>query len=114
VQFRENTLKLTPRHRTVAPSGWLFPYRMSWGSFRSNPCGQPMSRDSPTCSRMVRASMSDTVGLFAIQFTGSTFQIFAQYSLMERSEENFPIRATFSIDIRDHDSSSRNASATRC
>jgi len=31
---------------------------------------------------------------------GWTFQISSQYSLIERSEENFPIRATFRIDIR--------------
>jgi len=33
---------------------------------------------------------------------GSAFQILLQYSLIERSEETFPIRATFRIDIRVH------------
>ncbi len=33
---------------------------------------------------------------------GSAFQILLQYSLMERSDENFPIRATFRIAIRVH------------
>ncbi len=34
--------------------------------------------------------------------TGSTFQMSRQYSAMVRSEENFPIRLTLSIDIRVH------------
>jgi len=33
---------------------------------------------------------------------GRAFQILSQYSLMDRSEENLPIRATFRIDIRVH------------
>ncbi|OPY71814.1 MAG: hypothetical protein A4E63_01408 [Syntrophorhabdus sp. PtaU1.Bin050] len=40
-------------------------------------------------------------------FTGSTFHISRQYSCMARSEENFPIRAVFRIDIRVHRSTSR-------
>jgi len=36
--------------------------------------------------------------------TGSARQIFLQYSRMDRSEENLPIRETVKIDIFDHSS----------
>jgi len=32
--------------------------------------------------------------------SGFTFQIFSAYSRIERSDENFPVRATFRIDMR--------------
>lgn|GEM_PF-2637453 len=41
--------------------------------------------------------------------TGFTFHISSQYSLMERSEENFPVRAVLRIDIRAQRGRSWNA-----
>ncbi len=44
---------------------------------------------------------------------GPTCQIFSQYSRIERSEENAPMRATFRIDMRVQASASRKACPTR-
>jgi hypothetical protein len=38
----------------------------------------------------------------------------SQYSLIARSDENFPERAVFMIDIRVQPRESRHASLTRC
>lgn len=43
---------------------------------------------------------------------GSTFQILSAYSLMTRSVEKKPMRATLVIDFAIHSSWSRNASST--
>lgn len=48
----------------------------------------------------------------ARDYTGFTFHIFSQYSLMERSEENLPMRATLRMDILAQACSSRKAAAT--
>src|SRR5262249_27439345 len=45
--------------------------------------------------------------------SGATSQISRMYSRIARSEENFPMRAAFRIDIRVHRSRSRHAESTR-
>ena len=44
--------------------------------------------------------------------TAFTFQIRSQYSRIERSEEKYPVRATFKIDILVHRFTSSNAALT--
>ena len=46
-------------------------------------------------------------------FIGGTFQIWSQYSRMDRSEENLPLRAALRIDILDQVSRSFHAWSTR-
>jgi hypothetical protein len=45
--------------------------------------------------------------------TGWTFQMSSQYSVMDRSDENLPLRAVLRIDIRVHASVSCHAALTR-
>jgi len=55
-----------------------------------------------TATRAHRFPFYPIVYFPSLTVIGSAFQILLQYSLIERSEETFPIRATFRIDIRVH------------
>ncbi len=82
----------------------------SWNPIRSRPVHAVS--DSPYFCSRGRPGLPDhpwpapearDIGFpYNVTGTGLTRQIFSAYSRIARSEENFPIRATFRIDIRSH------------
>jgi len=88
VAWRLKRLKFTPSGWTVAPAGIAIPAT----SRRAGRSPGPQSRTT---------------------LTGGTFQISSQYSRIARSDENFPARAVFRIDIRVQRSGSCHAALTR-